>query len=234
MPQPRKLPFEPNKKGYKAGGRSEPQGTKRVEVGKAHKLRKTGDTTRSFTETKSRGSRKVQATDISRKKANIEHQSSARDVMLRKASVLSDSSNKRGNDAPASNLEVALPTKKPKQDIYEDAQCQTDIQSEQNGASGSFETTGFREKSSGHDVSPLVVVTDPDTLKDLHEATATLFDKYEKEVENCGDQARHVELYLDQIWEMRKDFWLKRLRDNVDVQWHGKTDEFLPPLDSAA
>ncbi|KAG8360988.1 hypothetical protein FVEN_g1542 [Fusarium venenatum] len=235
MPQPRTLPFESSKKGYKAGGRSKPQETKQLEAVKARKLRKTGTATQSIAGTTAESPKKVQATKIARKRANVEQrQPNEGDATPGKNIVQLVSNHKRADNTSTSTSELTIPSKKFKQDTYEDAQCQTDMQSEPNGAVGSLETADFAEQSSTPDSSPLVVVTDPDTLKDLHEATATLFEEYEKGVEHCGDEVRHAELYLHQIWEKRRDFWLRRLRDNTDVQWHSQADESITSLDSAA
>ncbi|SCB65424.1 unnamed protein product [Fusarium graminearum] len=235
MPQPRTLPFESSKKGYKAGGSSKLQVTKQAEAVKSRKPRKTGTATQSTTRATANGPKKSQATSITRKEANVKQQkSSLRDIASEKIAVQSDSNHKRADGASTPPVKPSLPPKKSKQDTYEDAQCQTDMQPEPNGVGGSSKTTAFVEQSSDHDVSSLVVVTDPDTLRDLHEETAKLFEEYEKGVEDGGDQVRHTKLYLRQIWEKRRDFWLRQFRDNMSVQLHGQAGESLQPLDSAA
>ncbi|QPC72608.1 hypothetical protein HYE68_003360 [Fusarium pseudograminearum] len=235
MPQPRTLPFESSKKGYKAGGRSKPQGTKQAEAVKPRKPRKTGTATQSITRVTANGPKKAQAISITRKEANVEQrQSSVGNIASEKIVVQSDSNHKQVDGASTPPANPSLPPRKSKQDIYEDAQCQTDMQPEPNGVGGSSKTTAFVEQSSDHDVSPLVVVTDPDTLKDLHEATAKLFEEYERGVDDGGDQVRHAKLYLRQIWEKRRDFWLRQFQDNMSVQLYSQTGESLQPADSAA
>ncbi|RGP77639.1 hypothetical protein FLONG3_4212 [Fusarium longipes] len=221
MPQPRKLPFGPSAKDHKADGKSASQETERVRVDvkvwKTHDLKKTSTVDQSFAGVTVRGKRKSQSTDTSRKKVTSERdQLNARTVTT--TSVLSDSGHKQAVNTSVPISEVVLPAKRPKQDTYEDAQCQTDIQLETSGVSGLLKITDPGKQSPGHDVSPLVVVTDPDTLKDLHEACATLFEEYEKEVGSCEDQALHAELYLDRIWKSRRDFWLRRLQDSEGLQ----------------
>ncbi|RGP75167.1 hypothetical protein FSPOR_789 [Fusarium sporotrichioides] len=218
MPQPRTLPFESSKKGYKVGGRPDPQETKRLEAVKARKPRKTGTATHSIVGTTARSPKKVRTTRIARKKVDVKQlQSSERDVTPGKTTVQSGPNHKLAVDALSLTPELEVPSKVSKKDIYEDAQCQTDMQSEPSSGGRSLKTAASIEQPTGPDVSPLVVVTDPDTLKDLHEATTMLFEEYEKGVEHCGDQVRHAELYLHRIWEKRRDFWLERLRDNTDV-----------------
>ncbi|OBS19564.1 hypothetical protein FPOA_11290 [Fusarium poae] len=235
MPQPRTLPFESSKGNRAADGGSKPQETKQLGAAKARKPRKTGTVTQSITDTTAKGSKKVQATKIARKKANVkQRQSSERDVSPGKTTVKSVSNHKRANNASAPASELTIPFKKSSKNTYEDAECQTDMQPEPNSAGNPLGTETLVKQSSTPDSSPLVIVTDPDTLKDLHEATTTLFGEYEKGIEHCGNQARHAELYLHRIWEKRRDFWLRRLRDNTDVQWHGPTDELIPSLDGAA
>ncbi|KAL4729272.1 hypothetical protein ACLX1H_003686 [Fusarium chlamydosporum] len=229
MPQPRKLPFESEKKIIKADGSPESQETTRIEVGKARKPRKTRNLRRPSASPLNGDGKKVQATNVSRKKVSTgQRRMNVGSVTTKTSRVVSDPSCKRGDGCVTSTLEGSLPTKECKPNKYEDVQCQTDTSLEPNLEDGYVRTRDLREQSWGHDLSSLVVITNPDTLKDLHETTLLLFEQYEKEVASGGDEQRHAEIYLHRIWEKRRDFWLARLQDNAGVQCHCQSDEYFP------
>ncbi|KAH7198015.1 uncharacterized protein B0J16DRAFT_32589 [Fusarium flagelliforme] len=234
MPQPRKLPFESREKDKKASGKSGPQDSTPVEAVKGPRTRKTrapADSSGGTTGDK----RKAQATNVPCKRAKGEkRQSNLQDVAIEEPGVLPDADQRRSDDATISISEVRRSKRKPKRNTYKDTQCQTEIPSEPNILEGSLETANLETRSPGHDISPLLVVTDPDALRDLHEATVTLFEEYETELANCEDHTRHAELYLERIWEKRRDFWLKRLQGSKDVQCYCQADGILSPLDTAA
>jgi hypothetical protein len=233
MPQPRKLPFESREKDKKTSGKSGPQDITPVEAVKdprTRKIRAPADSSGGTTGDK----RKAQATDVPCKRAKGgKRQSNMQDVVIEESGILPDADQRRGDDATISIPEFRRPKSKPKRNTYKDTQCQTEIPSEPNILEGSLEAANLDRRSSGSDISPLLVVTDPDALKDLHEATVTLFEEYETELANCEDHTRHAELYLERIWEKRRDFWLKRLQDSKDVQCYCQADGILSPLDAA-
>ncbi|RBR24055.1 uncharacterized protein FIESC28_03168 [Fusarium coffeatum] len=233
MPQPRKLPFESRKKDNKASGKFGPQDTTPVEAGKGPRTRKIGAPAGSSGRITG-DRRKAQTTIGSRKRAKGENrQSILQGVVIEEPDVLSDADQRQSDDATISIPEVKRSKRNPKRNAYKDIQCQTEIPSGPNVLEGSLETANLDRQSPGHDISPLLVVTDPDALKALHEATVTLFEEYETELASCKDHTRHAELYLERIWEKRRDFWLKRLQDSKDVQCYCQADEILSPLDTA-
>lgn len=233
MPQPRKLPFESRKKDNKASGKFGPQDITPVEAGKGPRARKIGAPAGSSGRTTG-DKRKAQTTIGSRERAKGENrQSILKDVAIEEPDNLSDADQRQSDDATISIPEVKRSKRNPKRNAYKDTQCQTEIPSEPNVLEGSLETANLDRQSSGHDISTLLVVTDPDALKALHEATVALFEEYETELASCKDRTRHAELYLERIWEKRRDFWLKRLQDSKDVQCYCQADEILSPLDTA-
>ena len=58
---------------------------------------------------------------------------------------------------------------------------------------------------------PLILVTDPNTLQELDQVTAKLFDQYEADVAGGSDAAASAKFYMDQIFEARKEFWYSKL-----------------------
>ncbi|KAJ4131644.1 hypothetical protein NW768_005837 [Fusarium equiseti] len=231
MPQPRKLPFDSKGKANKTSGKSVPQDITPLEADKGPRTRKTGASAGSSGGDK----RKAQNTNVSRKRAKgKKRESNLRGVAIEESDVLPDANQRRTDDVTIPISEVRRPKRKPKRNTYKDTQCQTETHPEPNVLEGSLETANFDRRSSGHDISPLLVVTDPDTLKALHEATVTLFEEYETGLASCEDHTRHAELYLERIWEKRRDFWLKRLQDSKDVQCYCQADGIFPPLDTAA
>ncbi|KAM5377664.1 hypothetical protein ACJA88_006345 [Fusarium oxysporum] len=68
----------------------------------------------------------------------------------------------------------------------------------------------IRQETSGVEVIPWVMLTDYNTLKDLNQATAPLFEQFEQDIARGGDAALLAQFYSKQLWARRRDFWYKK------------------------
>ncbi|WZH41666.1 uncharacterized protein QYS62_002621 [Fusarium acuminatum] len=205
MPRPRKLPFESNTKHSTPGGRLEGQGNIPTD-------NKTAPKPRNYLG--SLGSPIKQRVVNPGKLSTPNHPSSIDEgAALRKSAFITGTAQrpKRGDQGPVS---MTTPTgRKPKEDTYRDANCQTeDTGAVQDNPGGPLEVSDLNSHCLNLDIAPCVVVTDPDMLKELNQATATLFEQYEKDIAGGGEKEQHAEFYLDQIWTRRRDFWLEKLQ----------------------
>jgi hypothetical protein len=205
MPRPRKLPFESNTKHTTLGGRLEGQENIPTDNKKAPKLRNSLDSLGLPIKTRVINPGKLSTTN---------HPSSIEEgTALRKSVFISGTAQrpKRSNQGPVSLTTPA--GRRPKEDTYKDANCQTeDTGAVQDDSGGLLEVSDSNSHCLNLDIAPCVVVTDPDTLKELDQATATLFEQYEKDIAGGGEKEQHAEFYLDQIWTRRRDFWLEKLQ----------------------
>jgi hypothetical protein len=205
MPRPRKLPFESNTKHTTPGGRLEGQENIPTDNKKVPKLRNSLDSLGLPVKTRFINPGKLSTTN---------HPSSIEEgVALRKSVFISGTAQRpeRGDQGPVS---VTTPNgRKPKEDTYKDANCQTeDTGAVQDNSMSVLEVSDSNSHCLNLDIVPCVVVTDSDTLKELDQATATLFEQYEKDIGGGGEKEQHAEFYLDQIWTRRRDFWLEKLQ----------------------
>ncbi|KAF4972402.1 hypothetical protein FSARC_969 [Fusarium sarcochroum] len=125
-------------------------------------------------------------------------------------------------------------TMKPKINVYRDADCQTDVPTTAKKPENPFEASELKTQFTGPRSSSWIVVTDTGALKDLDQATTSLFEQYETDVANGGDEKLCAEFYMNQIWMKRKEVWLRKLQGMTAGQWHCPTDGYSFVLDSAA
>ncbi|KAJ4266415.1 hypothetical protein NW762_004399 [Fusarium torreyae] len=76
----------------------------------------------------------------------------------------------------------------------------------------SFEASKLKTQFTDLGTSSWVVLADAGALKDLDQATTSLFEQYETDVANGGDKKLCAEFYMNQIWMKRKEVWLGKLQ----------------------
>lgn len=125
-----------------------------------------------------------------------------------------------GVDIPMKSTPAPLPNRLTPQSMPEeipntgarDAECQTEMSSDSNASQQIYQPQ--------FSVSDLaVLVTGPDVLRELDEATASLFEQYETDIANGSDNQASARFYLDQIYSKRRDFWLAKLEELAAGQW---------------
>lgn len=205
MPRPRKLPFESNTKYSTPAGRLEGQGNIPTDNKTVPKPRNSPG---------SLGLPIKQRVVNPGKLSTPNHPSSIdQGAALRKSAFITGTAQRpnRGDQGPVSVTK--LTGRKPKEDTYRDANCQTeDTGAVQDNPGGPLEVPDLNSHCLNLDIAPCVVVTDSDMLKELDQATATLFEQYEKDIASGDEKGQHAEFYLDQIWMRRRDFWLEKLQ----------------------
>jgi hypothetical protein len=117
-----------------------------------------------------------------------------------------------GDHPPGSNSVGTFASVKAKDDMYKDAECQTTLPKTPKASTSLPSSSELRQEISGVEVLPWVMLTDCNTLKDLDQATATLFEQFEKDVARGGDETLLAQFYLKQVWARRRDFWFKKLQ----------------------
>ncbi|KAI7766599.1 hypothetical protein LZL87_004899 [Fusarium oxysporum] len=113
---------------------------------------------------------------------------------------------------PGSKSVGTFASVKAKDDMYKDAECQTTLPKSPKASTSSQRSSESRQETSGVEVLPWVMLTDYNTLKDLNQATAPLFEQFEKDVARGGDAALLAQFYSKQLWARRRDFWYKNLQ----------------------
>ncbi|KAM6533095.1 hypothetical protein FALCPG4_006116 [Fusarium falciforme] len=125
-----------------------------------------------------------------------------------------------GVDIPMKSTLASLPNRLTPQSMPEeipntgarDAECQTEMSSYSNASQQIYQPQ--------FSVSDLaVLVTGPGVLRELDEATASLFEQYETDIANGSDNQASARFYLDQIYSKRRDFWLAKLEELAAGQW---------------
>ncbi|KAK7398655.1 hypothetical protein QQX98_011959 [Neonectria punicea] len=64
-----------------------------------------------------------------------------------------------------------------------------------------------------------ILVTEPETLKQLNQMTAKLFEQYEADIASGVDEEASAKFYMDRIMDTRRDFWSTKLGDMLASQW---------------
>ncbi|KAJ3520529.1 hypothetical protein NM208_g13670 [Fusarium decemcellulare] len=96
-----------------------------------------------------------------------------------------------------------------------DAECQTDMQIDPttSNASNNGPNNPTLEQTScaASNPKPMVLVTHPSTLREVHQATSKLFEQYEADLANGSDEKISAKFYLYRIRAERRGFWLSKL-----------------------
>ncbi|KAM0201133.1 hypothetical protein ACHAPA_002304 [Fusarium lateritium] len=205
MPRPRKLPFESNTRHTTPGGRFEGQENILADNRKVSRMRSARGSSGLPVETGVVNSGKLSTTN---------HPPSIEEgAALRKSAFISDTAKKRKRGDQGSDSVPTPAGRKLKEVTYRDANCQTEDTGTAGVNSESFlEVSDLNRHCLNLDIATYVVVTDSDTLKELDQETATLFEQFEKDIASGGEKEQHAEFYLDQIWARRRDFWLEKLQ----------------------
>jgi hypothetical protein len=95
---------------------------------------------------------------------------------------------------------------------WRDVECQTEMSTDPNATQQIYQP---QFSVSGQ----TVLLTSPDVLRELDEATASLFEQYETDIANGSDNEVSARFYLDQIYSKRRDFWLAKLEELAAGQW---------------
>lgn len=125
-----------------------------------------------------------------------------------------------GVNIPMQSTSAPLPNRLTPQSMPEeipntgarDAECQTEMPAYTNASQQVYQLQ-FPV------ADPTVLIASPDVLRELDEATASLFEQYETDVANGRDSQLCAEFYLNQIYSKRRDFWLAKLEELAAGQW---------------
>ncbi|KAF4978183.1 hypothetical protein FZEAL_5398 [Fusarium zealandicum] len=101
------------------------------------------------------------------------------------------------------------------------AGCQTDVAIEASALHNHtrISRTVQTSRPSVSSTDPMVIVTDPGTLRKLDRATAKLFEQYGADVASGCDQKISAQFYMDQVFAKRRDFWLTKLGEISPGHW---------------
>lgn len=121
-----------------------------------------------------------------------------------------------GVDIPMKSTLAPLPNGLMPEEIsntgWRDVECQTEMSTDPNATQQIYQP---QFSVSGQ----TVLLTSPDVLRELDEATASLFEQYETDIANGSDNEVSARFYLDQIYSKRRDFWLAKLEELAAGQW---------------
>ncbi|RSM20031.1 hypothetical protein CDV31_001110 [Fusarium ambrosium] len=93
-----------------------------------------------------------------------------------------------------------------------DAECQTEIPTDPNA-------NQQVDQLQSPVPSQTVLVVDSDMLRELDEATASLFEQYETDIATSNNSQLCAAFYMDRIYSKRRDFWLAKLEELAAGQW---------------
>ncbi|KAF4455531.1 hypothetical protein F53441_2139 [Fusarium austroafricanum] len=174
MPRPRKLPFDSSAKITTADRRPEEPENVTPENQKVTNSRNPKVFLRRPLRPPLVDSGKLPTTDFPNRTTNI-------------------GADRLGGHAQDTSSGVVPASEKSNSEVYQDAECQTELLEDQNTPDASISYPMIQQEPSDMDTPAWIMLSDCNTLKDLDEVTATLFEQYEMDIAN-------------------RDFWFQKLK----------------------
>ncbi|KAH7206758.1 hypothetical protein DER44DRAFT_777694 [Fusarium oxysporum] len=213
MPRPRQLPFDSRAKTAAPYKKPEAHVGMRSGLEKSSDSRKPWGSSSQSLRTDSTNSGKSQSTKATYNTTNKRlNQTSHRVLASENTDNYSSATNSFEDHPPGSKSVGMFASVKAKDDMYKDAECQTTLPKSPKASTSSQRSSYSRQETSGVEVLPWVMLTDNNTLKDLNQATAPLFEQFEQDIARDGDAALLAQFYSKQLWARRRDFWYKKLQ----------------------
>ncbi|KAM0426773.1 hypothetical protein ACHAPT_008089 [Fusarium lateritium] len=131
---------------------------------------------------------------------------------LRTSSLRADPTMRSSTPSPSRLTQRPMSEQLPNTGCSRDAECQT----EDAIGSSSYQQT---DQPQFPIPDQTILIADPDTLRELDEATASLFEQYEADIANGSDNRTSAGFYLEQIYSRRRDFWFAKLEEMAAGQW---------------
>ncbi|KAH7167228.1 hypothetical protein DER46DRAFT_625112 [Fusarium sp. MPI-SDFR-AT-0072] len=213
MPRPRQLPFDSRAKTAAPYKKPEVHVGMRSGLEKSSNSRKLRGSPSQSLRTDPTNSGKSQSTEATYSTTNKRlNQTSSRVLASENTDNYSSATSSFEDHPPGSKSVGTFASVKAKDDMYKDAECQTTLPKSPKASTSSQRSSESRQETSGVEVLPWVMLTDYNTLQDLNQATAPLFEQFEKDVARGGDAALLAQFYSKQLWARRRDFWYKNLQ----------------------